>query len=99
MTYKLITRSTFENDLKEIIYYYKCIDINLARRFLKELKKVKLYLIKDPKGFELKYKNVRQIELKKFPYLLHYFINEPDLVVYLIAITHTHKNPSDYTLR
>ncbi len=99
MIYKLITRSTFEIDLKEIIYYYKCIDISLARRLLKELKKVKLYLIKNPKGFELKYKNVRQIELKKFPYILHYFINEPDSEVYLIAITHSHKNTSDYTLR
>ncbi len=99
MIYKIKPRSTFEFELGEIIYFYKNINTKLAKQFLFHLKQTKKYLIDNPKGFELKYKNIRQIELKKFPYLIHYFINESEKVVYLIAITHSHKNPSDYTLR
>lgn len=99
MIYKIQTRSAFEFELREIIYFYKKINQKLAKQFLIRLKEAKQYLIDNPKGFEIRYKNARQIELKKFPYLIQYFINESEKTVYLIAITHSHKNPSDYTLR
>ncbi len=99
MIYKLITRSIFEIEFSEIIGYYKKLNPELAKQFINQVRIAKSFLITHPKGFELKYKNVRVIKLKKFEYLIHYVLNEPDNELFLIAITHSSRNPFDFTLR
>jgi hypothetical protein len=47
----------------------------------------------------LKYKEVRTLFLKQFPYQIHYIINEIQKQVVIIAIVHAYKNPTDYSLR
>ncbi len=50
-----------------------------------------------PQGYQLKYKNVHVRYIKRFPYGIHYLI-EDDLI-YVIAVFHTSKSPNSWVDR
>lgn len=99
MNYEVVSEPKVALDLIEIFNYYSEINYKLANDFLAEFEKVELIISNIPKGFEVKYKKVRTLKIERFPYLVHYFLEENYSQAIIIAITHSHKNPSDYTLR
>jgi len=53
----------------------------------------------NPFGFEIKYKGVRTYQLNQFPFHIHYFIDEVNKQIVILAIIHAYRNPKDYTNR
>ncbi|MBO9619940.1 MAG: type II toxin-antitoxin system RelE/ParE family toxin, partial [Niabella sp.] len=48
----------------------------------------------DPGVLRIRYKNVRAIKLKGFPYLLYYVVIEQKNVVKILACFHNRRNPA-----
>lgn len=99
MNFEVITEPIVVSDLLEIANYYSSINSKLANDFLDEFEKIELIISNIPRGFESKYKNVRTIKLERFPYLVHYVLNENTFEAIILAVTHTSRKPSDFTKR
>jgi mRNA-degrading endonuclease RelE of RelBE toxin-antitoxin system len=65
----------------------------LGKRYTNQVKKQINALKKDPYIFSIKYKEIRCKKIDKFPFMIHYKINEELKTVYIFAIFHTSRNP------
>jgi hypothetical protein len=99
MNYKLVNRPGVKKDIVNAAGYYKTISLELAHQFLFRIREAEDYLKLFPFAFELKYKNVRTLLLKQFPYHIHYMIDEAHQRIIILAIIHAYKNPTDYSNR
>ena len=96
MAYKLITSSKAEQDVEKAILYYKDIKIDLARDFLTELKATRKYIQKHPKKIQVRYANVRVAFLKRFPFGVHFRLE--DKTISIAAILHTSGDPEKWDI-
>lgn len=99
MSYTFINRPIVKADILEAIDYYKSINPKLAKQFLIRIKEAKESIALSPEGFSTKYNVVRTILLKQFPYHIHYFIDNIQKQIVVLAIIHAYKNPNDYSKR
>lgn len=81
-------------DVEEILEYYSQINQKLPAQFLERLEEAKSRLANSELGFEIKYKSVRTVLLKQFPYHLHYVLKDDQTVI--IAVLHSHINPKKH---
>jgi len=48
---------------------------------------------RDPNIYAIRYNEIRCILIKKFPYLIHFYINEETQIVEVLAVISTDRNP------
>jgi len=99
MSYTFVNRPAVRIDITNATDYYKNINPELAKQFLFRIREAKAYMERSPLGFQVKYKEVRTLLLKQFPYHIHYLIDDSKKQVVILAIIHAYKNPQDYTNR
>jgi plasmid stabilization system protein ParE len=99
MIYKIYNTPSVRNDIIEATNYYKKINPNLSKQFLVRLREAIRYISNSPEKFQLKYKQVRTLLLRQFPYHIHFLIDEEKRQVIILAIIHAYKNPTDYSNR
>lgn len=99
MSFTFVNLPAVSIDLLDTIDYYKSIDTKLAKQFLIRVKEAKAFIAASPLGFQVKYKQVRTILIKQFPYHIHYIIDNHKKQIVILAIIHAYKNPVDYTNR
>lgn len=84
MTYKkLILKSTAAIEIEEVISHYSAIDIKLARKFEIEIRSCFIKILKNPESFQFRYKTIRVIWLRKFPFGIYYIYDADE--IYIIA--------------
>jgi plasmid stabilization system protein ParE len=99
MSYSFVNSPAVRTDIIEAVDYYKKINPEYPKQFLFRIREAKAYIAHSPFGFQIKYKQVRTLLLKKFPYHIHYLVDETKEVIVIIAIIHAYKNPKDYSNR
>lgn len=99
MSYSFVNKPVVSIDINNAVNYYKNINPKLAQQFLFRLQEAKTYIAKSPFGFQIKYKEVRTLLLKQFPYHIHYLVKDTEEQIVIIAIMHAYKNPFDYLKR
>lgn len=99
MSYTLVNKPLVNNDIIDVVEYYKSIKPELAFAFLDRLEEAKKYIADYPVAFQIKYKNIRTVLLKQFPYHIHYMVNDVEKQIVVLAIIHAYKNPKDYSIR
>jgi len=97
MNYSIVNAPAVRNDLLEATFYYKKINSDLAKQFLFRIREAKSFIALAPLGFQTKYKQVRTLMLKQFPYHIHYLIDDSRKQIIILAVVHAYKNPKDYT--
>lgn len=85
MVFKVKLIRSAQIDLADAIDYYYRIHPNLSLRFHDELMDLYGILEKNP-FFSEKYRTVRTCNLKSFPYLIHFVIDEDVKQVLILAI-------------
>ena len=80
-------------DLLEAIKWYNGINISLGRRQKREIKNVEKNIKVNPAFASIKYKNIRTIACKVFPYSVHYEIDENQNRILIVSIFHFSKEP------
>lgn len=86
-----------EMEVLEAFLFYENKVQNLGIAFEEEVDHAIKEIVKNPFLFQIKHKNCRVHFLKKFPFGIHYFIQENDIKI--IAIFHTSRNPIRWKLR
>ena len=94
MAYKIITSTKAELDVDKAIEYYKDINVQLAKDFLTELKATHKYIQKHPKKIQVRYANIRVAFLKRFPFGVHFRLE--DKTISILAILHTSGDPDNW---
>jgi mRNA-degrading endonuclease RelE of RelBE toxin-antitoxin system len=91
--YKVIVGSNALLDIQETTKYYnKCLP-KLGSRFQKVVKKQINTLKNSAEGYNVRYTNVRCMLIRKFPYLVHFTIDDKKGIVEIFAVIHTSRSP------
>ena len=87
------------NDIQETFEWYETQLKGLGLRYKTQAKKQINSLKKDPYLFNIKYNEIRCRKIEKFPFLIHYLINENTKTVTVFAVFHTSRNPEIWNTR
>lgn len=80
-------------DIQEITDWYNKALAGLGKRFQKMAIKQIDSLSKDPHVYAIRYKEIRCMIIKKFPYMAHFYINDENNAVEVLAVISTDRNP------
>lgn len=93
MVYKVLIVKRADLEIEEAFLYYENIRKGLGEKFLLDYKDHLKTLYKFP-FFEEKYNIVRTLSLKKFPYTIHFTVDENKKIVSIQAVTSNHQDPN-----
>lgn len=99
MSYHLKIDEDAFKDIQETSEWYEFQLKGLGLRYKTQTKKQINTLKKDPYLFSIKYNNIRCRKIEKFPFLIHYEINEETKTVNVFAVFHTSRNPKIWNTR
>lgn len=90
--YKLIILVRADLEADEISEYYESLSKGLGTKFYNDFEDY-VETLKTFPFFEEKYNIVRTLPLKKFPYTIHFTVDELEKIVSIQAITNNYQNP------
>lgn len=80
-------------DIEETTEWYESQVKGLGLRYRNQAKKQITSLKKNPYLFSIKYSEIRCRKIEKFPFLIHYIIDEDIKMVMVFAVFHTSRSP------
>ncbi len=80
-------------DIQETTNWYNDAKAGLGKRFQETAIKQINALSRDPKIYAIRYKEIRCVMIKKFPHMVHFYVNEDDITVEVLAVISTSRNP------
>jgi hypothetical protein len=83
----------FFDDLTQAVDWYNKSEDGLGNEFFKSVGKQTTKLSITALQFAVRYKNVRCMQIIKFPYLVHYRVNKQTKTVRVEALFHTSRDP------
>lgn len=94
MNYKVLILKEARLEIKETLDWYRNINPILSKKFTISFKK-SLNLIRiSPYQFQVRYENIRVILLDKFPYLIHFSVENE--TIFIKSVFHTSRNTTKY---
>jgi plasmid stabilization system protein ParE len=91
MSYKLIIRAEAEAEIEDAYQWYEARQSGLGRDFLLRVDACLSLIQKNPYSYPVKYKQIRQALLQRFPYSILYLVAEDTISI--IAVFHSKRNP------
>lgn len=85
-------------DIQNEINYYNNQQKGLGKKFHFEIKHYFKAIKKNP-FYQIRYKNIRCLPLKKFPIMIHYTVDEDKQQIIIRAVINTHRNPTEYWIK
>lgn len=85
-------------DIQEAIEYYDEQQVGLGKRFETALNK-HFSLLESKPYFQNRYDDVHCFPIRKFPFMVHFTINETQKMVVIRAVFHTSISPSNWKSR
>jgi toxin ParE1/3/4 len=97
MTFQLKVKPKAEEDIALGRDYYQEIRPQLAIDFLLEIDRCIELILSNPLRRAVVFKDIRRLHLKRFPYVISYFV-EGDLAI-VIAVTHNRRQSREWKVR
>lgn len=98
MAFKIKIEPDARLDIQESIDWYNKQQKGLGKKFHSAILNSIESLIKSP-HFEMRYDNVHCLPLNKYPFMIHFTIDEVKKIVVIRAIFHTSLNPDKWKKR
>jgi len=86
-------------DIQSITDWYNQQQSMLGKRFQKTTVNQIDNLNKNSHSYEIRYKEIRCMLVKKFPYMVHFYVNEKTETVEVLAVISTHRNPKIWKVK
>ena len=86
MLFKVQISEEAEHQIFEANFYYSEISMELAENFNNQLIKTIDYLKENPEYFQNRYRGIRIVLTKNFPYSVHYILEKE--TVFVLKILH-----------
>jgi mRNA-degrading endonuclease RelE of RelBE toxin-antitoxin system len=97
MAYNLTILPQAAFEIQKAFEYYELISDNTFSKFNNQLEEVYQNLEKNP-FYQVRYKHLRAIPFKSFPYLVFFDVDQENKIVYIYSVFHTSQNPNKYPL-
>ena len=91
--YGLVIYTAALQDIQDATDWYNKQSRGLGARFQKQVKQQINVLKFNPHSFYVRYAEVRCMLVRKFPFLIHFVINEDQHTVEIFAVIHTSRHP------
>jgi plasmid stabilization system protein ParE len=98
MSFLVLASPKAEQDIEEAAVYYSMINGQLGLQFIDRLIETVRILESNP-FFAIRYKNIRTVRLRQFPYLIHFLVREENEKVIILAVIYAGSEPKDYSKR
>ena len=95
MIFEIVIEPRALLDIQDAIDYYESKQAGLGDYFYQEIDE-HLELLSENPFFQIRYKDYRGLPIKKFPFIIFYFIDEKLKKVYVLSIFNTSMNPLKY---
>jgi toxin ParE1/3/4 len=92
MAFQIVVETTAIQDIQAAIDYYDKQQIDLGKRFNTVLDEHILTIGKNP-YFQIIYKDYRSLPIKKYPYIIIFYLDVKINTVYITAVFQTDQNP------
>lgn len=92
MVYKVVVSVRTQREIEHAIDYYALHSVDAPLNFIIELAEAYEILAKNP-FFRIRYKNIRVLNLKRFPYSLYYTIADDKKIIKIISCFHNSRDP------
>ncbi len=99
MSFKIILLPEARLDIKDSIDWYNEQKAGLGKIFYQAVKSRLAYLKKNPLHYQISYRNMRNALVNKFPYQVHYRVEEARKLIVVFGVTHTSRNPQVWKSR
>ena len=80
-------------DAEQAVAYYEEQQAGLGKKFALNLQLILNAIKRNPYYTSIRYEDIRCAGIKRFPFLVHYHINEESFQVTIIAVYSTHQEP------
>ena len=95
MPFDIVFEKRAEFDIQQAVDYYDTQQIGLGEKFWLSVSKHISSISKNP-FFQIRYSNVRCLPVKKFPFMIHFLVDEKRKIAYIISIFHTSQSPDKW---
>jgi hypothetical protein len=86
-------------DIQNATDWYNTVSKGLGTRFQKQVTAQINTLAKNPLSYGIRYSSVRGMPINKFPFLVHFTVDEAENIVKIFAVFHTSRNPEIWKTR
>ncbi len=80
-------------DIQEITEWYNTCKPGLGKRFQITVKRHINSLRDSPQAYAIRYQGIRCMAIKRFPYMVHFYMNDKNNTVEVLAVISTDRNP------
>ena len=91
--FKVVVLQLAKNDVRQARLWYNRQQPGLGKTLNQEMVAALRKIINNPTSFSIRYKQVRLAHLDRFPYAVHFYIDEEKDTVYITAILHISRHP------
>ena len=91
--FEIIILPIARQDIKEAAHWYNKQQKGLGNRFATHIRQKVYFLADEPYSIAIRYDNIRAAVVDIFSYMIHYYIDEPQNTIVVVAILHTSRNP------
>jgi plasmid stabilization system protein ParE len=95
----MVYRPFVKHDLQKAIHYYKAISTNLAKDFLNRVREAEKHISQNPYGDDVMYKQIRMHILKQVPYHIHFFVDDENKKVIILAVAFSKRENLNFSDR
>lgn len=92
MAYSIIVSPRAQQEIENAIDYYILYSKNAPSNFVTALVET-YHVLETSPFFRIRYKNVRALKLKRFPYSLYFVINEETNIVRILSCFNNYRHP------
>ena len=93
MAYKITVSPWAQKEIENAIEYYALYSADAPRKLVAALKETYAALETSPL-FRVRYKNIRGLKIKNFPYSLFFIVNDTRKTVRVLSCFHNKRNPN-----
>ena len=95
MDFNLVISPLAELDITEAYKHYAKISFDVLSHFDQQIEFAYRTLERNP-FFKIRYKNIRGLPLKNFPYIIFFTLDEIHKTVEIRSVFNTHQSPEKY---
>jgi len=93
MSYWLTFSKQAEEDLIDSIKWYNQQKENLGFEFYDCGNENLLLIVESPQRYSVRFKNIRTAPVKRFPYLIYFYLDQQSDSIIILGVLHTSRNP------
>ncbi len=97
--YKAVILPLAKQDIKDAASWYNDRQLGLGKRFTVHVRNTVHYIRQNPGAVAIRYDTTRTALLSKFPYLIHFTVDETKKLVIILGVLSTSRDPKLWKTR